>query len=150
MNNRKIKFRIYDSVQKEWVHGPGNEINLLGETIIFGEILRRPDDTAVSINHLNELVIQQFTGLLDKNGKEIYEGDILYDSDCFGCITGGDLNPDKRKVIWNAGEAKFELDFIDTKDYAKTWAPSGRFLCKGNADTYEIVGNIFDTEKIKE
>ncbi len=47
--NREIKFRIWDKKNKQ-----------LGKTF-----------------SLNTDIIIQFTGLLDKNGKEIYEGDIV-------------------------------------------------------------------------
>jgi len=72
---RTIKFRIWDKGRNAWHVDNEHAVNLFGETIIMGEILRRPDDTGVKISELNDLVPMQFTGLLDKNRKEIYEGD---------------------------------------------------------------------------
>lgn len=74
---RKISFRVWDKGRKEWVHGPGDEVNLFGECILLGEFLRRDsDDTHVSLDDLNDMVALQFTGLKYK-GVDIYEGDIF-------------------------------------------------------------------------
>lgn len=77
MNPRPHRYRIYDKARKEWVHDTKHAVNLLGETIIFGELLRRHDDTFVTLPELAELMVMEFTGLHDRHGIEIYEGDIL-------------------------------------------------------------------------
>jgi len=58
---REIKFRIWDSERKEMLP-PDDIVNLEGETS-----KRLPEGS----------ILEQFTGLLDKNGVEIFEGDVV-------------------------------------------------------------------------
>ena len=59
--NKKIKFRVWDVDAKLWR-------NFLYVDVVTGN---------VSGNDKTEYIITQYTGLVDKNGKDIYEGDIV-------------------------------------------------------------------------
>ena len=75
---------------------------------------------------LKAIAIEQFTGLHDKNGKEIYEGD------CFR-FTGACFTKGYSRVLWSDREAMF----IDV---------SGCPICD-RADI-EVIGNIHENPEL--
>ena len=108
---REIKFRAWDKERMEMLL-PDRLVHLEGRTT---KALREQSPF---------LELMQFTGLCDKNGREIYEGDIV--------VTGGDISG---VVIYNEGG--FCFDTIDDFDCD--------FICNY---TVEVIGNIHENPEL--
>jgi hypothetical protein len=114
---REIKFRCWDKIEKKmW-------IPIINEK---GIPCKKHPLTRLLIVMDGELLdpIMQYTGLKDKNGKEIYEGDIVKNS-------SGELG----EIKWINKISSFEVDMFIL----------GRQCMQ---DNLEIIGNIYEDPEL--
>lgn len=125
MSKREIKFRVWDDT-----------LGMCDDPIIGGSHSVKVNE---AMNKGAIGVVMQYTGLKDRNDKEIYEGDKLSFTvfDCFDNDTqyeGVVVFSGSRFMIWNkpdkecfGSDGGFDLDWVVMQD-----------------DELEIIGNIYD------
>lgn len=122
--SREIKFRVWHKPSNkfitDWVWGvdrPRLNLTLLGEVIANSE--------GYGNEVIKNCIVQQYTGLKDKGGKGIYEGDILY-------------NPDDNM--------HYEIKFVSGA-FVVSHKQHNTVLCDYTVDSL-VVGNIMENPEL--
>ena len=120
---REIRLRAWDKISKRWA----NALHAVPEeTFGMGDLI------TIELNQSHRYVFVQFTTLHDKNGREIWEGDIVQ------YWRGG--REQTSKVVWSPNEWKNLPDagFWPLMEYHNY-----------RATDIEVIGNIYENPELE-
>ena len=144
---RTIKFRGKKVTNGVWAYGSLVYLDENGAAIYV-----QTDNGSAKVMDLVYVhpdTVCQFTGFLDKNGKEIYEGDVLRsDKYPYSCIEIAERDNYFGVIEWNENEAAFYIVTIKNPKSSVKGISDGisDYLSQSALQDFEVVGNIHDDE----
>ena len=122
---REIKFRIFDKQEEEFLNEEDYAINFVGT--IFKACL---DEEVFEVLDADMYIVTQYTGLKDKNLKEIYEGDI---------------------IKYDFNNLNYRIEFINAEFIARRFYENIEDLYPTEFDfgkECEVLGNIYENPEL--
>lgn len=129
---REIKFRGKRLDNGEWIEG--DLLRMLDHWFIFPN----PAPEGIDKYAVDPATVGEFTGLKDKNGKEIYEGDVIRSP----------LSEDKtrpHRIFYHTGNAAFMGALVDRKELCYLRLDQDWIYKFGK----EVIGNIHDNPELQ-
>lgn len=138
--NRIIKFRVWDG---NMMYYPSYDLQTSNCDSMGSACISQGLKDCSYIE--SDVEIQQFTGLLDKNDREVYEGDII-NFHIYGFPHEKyPENVTNAEVWFNEKEAMFVFGRYKTSDNYDFWYSMADTI---DRESIEIVGNIFENENL--
>ena len=137
--NLPLKFRVWDLHLKKFVDMENAVFEMTPEGLKYCQ---------QKMDKYHGYVIQQWTGLRDKNNKEIYEGDIVKVNEDHDEILLQKIFNEKRGIYTN-GVIKFVCEGWSVCQPQIGRSPLSDFVCcHEHPAALEIVGNFFDNPEL--
>ncbi|EFS2150834.1 hypothetical protein HX473_001335 [Campylobacter jejuni] len=138
MKLQDFDFRIWDKTKEEFLKKEPTLIKIDNERVIAGRISRfyanTADITDKFIGNGNDLEIELWTGIYDKNGKKIYEGDIVKTKSPYDCF------------LAKVGIHKEGTFYLESK--SRDYIGSLIYLVEDEGYTIETIGNIHENPEL--
>ena len=132
--NREIKFRAWLKEEKKMVNV--ETIDFTDKSMQYLEKNEIIDAYLLRTTFLEDIELMQYTGINDKNGVEIYEGDIV--------LIRIDKTNILHKTVVKFKHGAFIADIIGDNDYIYL------FHFGFNKDDFEVIGNIYENKNLLE
>lgn len=133
----RFKFRIFCKSENKMMLF--NNPTLIDGDILEGGLLFKNYDHKIKNVHevkSSDLILMQCTGLKDKNGKLIFEGDIIQipdNWDEYGMMAG-----EKREIYFNEGGFRLK----------PKWNKNARGNWLEDTKDFEVIGNIYENKEL--
>ena len=136
---RVIRFRAWDKAHECYLYDVQGAYDMLSGCVKYenGEDAVYDEECFAGFLDNDQYVVEQYTGLHDKNGREVYEGDIVK-------MHQAVLSPDD-KIGWVEYTAQYgySIRFGNRRCRQSDWATD-------EGAKYEVIGNIFEDKQLLE
>ena len=135
---RELEFRAFDTITKRHYAVCGLDFNddcKLSEVYLSGIQIDESNPNA-NVRKPSDVILEQYTGIKDKNCQKIYDGDIVSEEFEYG----GEKTKTIWQVRWCDDECVFELHYVNGFEVDDC------SLVSDDEEDYDVIGNIHESK----